>query len=500
MKRASRACAIAALLLLVAAPRSAPADPNPLSEWRPGCYIPGEPIELDFWFCNTGAVNGQFEGAPNNSFFFIPGAYLALAIYDTSERGFIVWGPHSDDPYEFEEIGPSEVRGSGVPEDPFEHRGVYGAGNPRQLLVRQYTEYTNGRAAFTTRYEVTNVSNTTVNFRASVFADTHIHGMCAYGDLQSSPRALGSFTPEEGAPYEPNDCYFTERDRGFSMYAVEQPGSPWSAYQQGDEMAVEQAVDDAAGPGLNNTFDPRPIPEAMAVQWDDYGRGTSGLAPGETATFDLGWRASSDMVVTPFHGASRDNVHRVKVSTRFARNGPIPGQQLAYQIDRDLGNNGTTRGTVTTNDRGIAFIEWRAQNIGYDRLTVSFDDNGDGRIQEANELFRFGMNVRWEYATDSYPTRLTFERTPAGFAGRVYAIHETDPDFGADCREYRAISIRRKEPGRDTTFATAAANQKGVWDLDVGAPPTGDYYGVVLRSSRALGNGLPYVCRSDRAS
>lgn len=485
--------ALAALAAVSTLPASAG---NPVSEWKPGCYIDGHPIDLTYFFCNTGHFNGRFDGAPNNSFFFNAGASLNLAIYGSSEQGFRLWGPiFGTETARFEEIGPSEVRGSGAPDDPFEHRGVFAAGDPRQLLVHAYSEYVNGRKTFETRWEITNISTAPVNFRATVFADTDIHGQCAYGDVQSGPRAVGSFTPVEGAPYEPNDCYFTERDRGFSAYAIEQAVSPWSAYQQGDAIEIEGRIEDASGPGLANTHDPRPIPEALAIQWDDYGQGRRALAPGEQATFALTWRFTSELLVTPFRAVSPDAVHQVSLSTRFARGGPLRGQRLAYEIYRD---DATTRGSVVTDDRGVAQVTWRQKDQDYDGFSVSFDANGDGRIQESSELYRMGVMVSWGPRRGYHRTRLSFGRVAAGFAGRVAAIHEDDPEFGHDCRAFRTIAVRRRIEGRDPSLGSAASNRNGVWNLEVSAPP-GDYYGVVLPEWRSPLGGAGYRCRGARA-
>ena len=475
------------------------AQTSSVSEWKPGCYIDGQPLDLTYFFCNTGYFNGRFDGAKNHYFFGGPGgAYLNIAIYDSSERGFRLWGPRGDTYSQFEEMGPSQLRGTGVPEDPFEHRGVFGAGDPRQLVVTAYTEYVNGRSTFETRWEIENVGTAPVNFRTTVFADVAIHGQCAYGELRSNPRELGSFTPREGVPYEPNDCTATERDRGFSGYAIERAGSPWSAYQQGDEYEIYPLLGDASGPGLNNTYQSQPGPEALAIQWDQYGTGQSPLEPGQTASFRLGWRFSSDLLATPFHGDSPDSVHRVTLTTRYARNGPLAGQRVAYEIARNLGNVGTTRGTVVTNDRGVAHVSWRQKNIGYDQLTVSFDDNRDGRIQESTELHRFGMSVRWGRTAEHYRTGLSFGRIPGGFGGRIRAIHEEDPDFGADCRKYRTIAIRRRAEGRDPTLGSAASGLRGVWDLQVAAG-SGGYYAVALPEWRVTGAGVGYRCKGARA-
>lgn len=497
MRTWTRLLAFIAAVVLIPLTAAPAAPTQSVSEWKPGCGIDGHPIDLTFFFCNTGHFNGAFDGAMNNYFFFGSGASFNLAIYDSSERGFQLWGPLDES--KFEEIGPSEVRGSGAPDDPFEHRGVFAAGQPRQLLIHAYTEYVNGTASFDSRWEVTNVSASALNFRASVFADTSIHGMCAYGDFTSAPRTLGSFSPQEGVPYEPNDCYATDRDRGFGGYAIEQPASVWSAYQQGQEDVVRAQITDASDGGLDNTFDPRPIREAMAVQWDDVGRGKIPLGPGETASFSLRWRFSSELLATPFLADSPDNVHRVKLTTRFARNGPTSAQRLAYRIGRDLGSNGSTRGTVITNERGVAHVSWRKRNDGFDGLTVSFDSNRDGRIQQATELYRTGMSVRWGRTAQYYRTRLSFEQISDGFQGRIRAVHEDDPNFGADCRKHRTIAVRRSVPGRDPTLGSAVSNLRGVWDLDVPAP-TGGHYAIVLAEWRSPLDGPGYRCRGARSS
>ena len=488
-----------ALGLVIVAASGATGAGNPVSEWKPGCALYGHPVSLTFFFCNTSYFNGSFNGAANQPFFGGIGAYPNIAIYDSSSEGFHLWGPHGDYLSEFEEVGPSEVRGSGAPDDPFEHRGVFAVGDPRQLLIRSYTEYVNGRATFESRWEIENVGAAPMNFRFTVLADVGIHGQCAYGDLESSPRAVGSFTPEEGVPHGTTDCSHVDRERGFSGYAVEKPASPWSAFQQGDDDDIRGRVGDAAGPGLNNTFRAEPGPEVLAIQWDDYGQGRTALAAGETASFELGWRFSSHLLATPFRAESPDSVHRVSLTTRFARGGPITGQPIAYEIARDLGNVGYTRGVVKTDSRGVAQIVWREKNSGYDNLTLSFDANGDGRIQAESELFRMGMWVYWGRKSDRFRTRLSFEASDAGFVGRVRAIYETDPDFGRDCRSFRTIAIRQRTDGRDPTLGSAATNRRGFYDLIVPHGP-GDYYAVALPETRNRGTvGAGYRCLGARA-
>lgn len=481
--------------------RAPGATSNPLSEWKPGCYIDGRPVEISYFFCNTGHFDGSFEGAPNHSFFGdAAGASFDVAIYDAPGQTAHLWGPHGDTYSEFEEIGPSQVRGSGAPDDPFEHRAGIGAGDPRQLFIRPYTRYVNGDGSFETWWEVRNVSDRPLNFRATVYGNIGIHLQCAYGDLKSNPRALGSFSPEEGVPYEPNDCYFPEIARGFSGYAVERAGSEWSAYQQGDEYDIQARIADPMGPGLANTYEPRPAPEALAIQWDRYGRGRAPLPPGETATFRLGWRFTSDLLVTPFDPATNKKTQRLRLSTRYAAGGPIAGQAIAYEISRKHVTGGKVlRGVVTTNRRGIAWLRWRRGIARYDWIHVGFDANGDGRLQQKTELNRGPITAYWEKYPDFERTRLSFERTSEGFRGRVRAIHQTDPDFGRDCRKYRTIAIRRRAEGRDPTLASTGSNERGFWDLDVASPPAGSYYGVVLPEVRSQGNLDGYLCRGTRA-
>lgn len=466
----------------------------------PGCGIDGHPVTLTYFFCNDGYFGGHFVGAPNNHFFAGAGAYFNVAIYDSSPQGFRLWGPLGDAYSDFEEIGPTQVRGSGAPEDPFEHRAGFGAGDPRQLYIRPYTQYVNGRNTFETWWVVENVSDRPLNFRATVFAGVSIHAQCAYGDLRTSPRALGSFSPDEGVPHEPNDCSFPELGRGFGGYALERAGSEWSAYQQGEEVDVKSRIADASGPGLANTYEPRPVPEVLAIQWDDHGKGRAPLAPGETATFRLGWRFTSALLATPYDGATIRGTFRLTVSTRHAAGGAKAGKVIAYKISRrHVTGGGVKRGTVRTNERGIAWLRWRQGIAYYDWVHVGFETNGDGRFQEDEDLDRGLIVVYWEKHPDSHRTDLSFERSSEGFRGRVRAIHQKDYDFGRDCRKYRTIAIRRRQEGRDPTLASAATNERGFWKLSVDAP-RGDYYGIALASSRVQGNGDGYWCRAARAS
>lgn len=472
---------------------------NPSSQWKPGCGIDGRPIEVHYFFCNDGYFDGQFRGAPNHEFFSdAAGAYFNVAIYDGS-GGAHLWGPLGDTYSDFEELGPTQVSGSGPREDPFEHRAGFGAGDPRELYVRPYTRYVNGRNTFETWWDVQNVSDEPLNFRATIYANVGIHGQCAYGDLQTNPRALGSFSPREGVPYEPNDCYAHEGFRGFSGYAVEHEGSEWSAYQQGDEYDVKGRIQDPTGPGLANTFDPRPVPEALAIQWDRHGKGRSPLPPGETATFRLGWRFTSDLLVEPFYPETNKSTQRLKLSTRHAADGPIVGQAIAYEISRKhVSGGGVLRGVVTTNRRGIAWLRWKEGVAHYDSIYVGFDADGDGRLQRETELYRGPISAWWRKRSEHERTRLSLERTANGFRGRVRAIHQKDPDFGRDCRKYRTIAIRRRAEGRDHTLASAASGERGFWDLEVDAP-AGRYYAVVLSEVRSQGNMLGYICRAARA-
>ena len=481
-------------VLLVATAPSHPEE-NSISEWKPGCYIEGNPIEISFFFCNTGHVNGHFDGNWNQPFFHGPGASFNLTIYDTSERGFSQWGPHGE--AEYEELGPSEVRGSGAPDDPFEHHGVFAAAH-RSLVVTQSTEYVNGRAGFESHWAVRNASDAAVSFRAIVFADVTITGMCGYGELRTNPRAIGSFTPETGVPHEPNDCYSVEFDRGFGAHAVERADSPWSAYQQGDEYDIYPRMGDGMGPGLTNEVQTAPGPDALAVQWDDHGRGGTPLHPGEVATFSLGWTFSSDLSITPFIGESRDNVHRVTLSTRFARGGPLVGKRIAYEIRRDLGNVGTTRGSVITDERGIAHVSWRAKNNGYDLFNAFFDANGDGKWQEDRELYRRGVMVRWIGdigGTDRFRSRVTLDYSDGLFRGRVTA--RTPPDV--DCTSHRTVAVRKKQPGRDPTLGSAVSNGRGIWDLSIAAAGSG-YYARLLPEWRLYENDHGYRCLGATSS
>ncbi|MEA2435264.1 MAG: hypothetical protein QOG54_2721 [Actinomycetota bacterium] len=485
------------VLLMTSVPRPAPAaSTGSISEWKPGCYIDGRPLDIDVW-CTTGAFSGRFDGVLNHAFFDNPpGAYLNVAIYDSSEAGYTMWGHNGDSNTPFELVS-AHVRGTGVPEDPYEQRNVMTFGGPSQMRLMSYTSYVNGQQSFEKRWELQNVSQQPVNFRFIVYGDVGLDGDCAYGDLRQNPLSIGSFTPQEGVPEDPTYCTSPDDDRGYSGYAIQQPESPWSRYQQGNTEEVRQGVGDVMGQGFDNTYEPGSGPEALGVQWDDYGLGRSPLEPGQTASFSMRWRFTSDLVATPYYEEDRDDVHRVTLSTRLGAAGPAPGVTIAYEIYRDLGNNGVVRGTVTTNAKGVAELTWRKKNVGIDEFRIGIDSNADGRIQEATELYRWGMNVEWGHMLEYFRTSVTIERFPGGFGGVLRS--RVDAQHGIDCQVVRTVALRRREPGRDVTLGSAVTNAKGKWDLDVDAP-SGDYYAFAPTEWRIQdGSGGSYVCKGARS-
>jgi len=372
-------------LVVAAAPATAAADERPI--------ISGDPLALSFDTSPFDRIDASFNNdGPIGVLSSDNGFELALYGSGTSYElwGFLDRSSVEGDAYFSYHYGSGPVRsGSGMAADPYVYtQGMY-AGQDSRLQVTESLIFVNGSARFRVRWEVRNVGSAAVNFRATHMARLHF-GTCALGRFSSAgPRSIGAYIPEEGVHGDGNTCSDPDStERGAGSYLEEVPSSPWSHFQEGRISGIS----DPNGPGLDDTWSAAPVDASVAAQWDGYGRGHAGLAPGQTALFEVDYRLTNELLTTPWKTAIGQNCpYDLTFSTRYAEGGPRPGRLIQWETQ-----DGRYRrsGALRTDAQGLAHLSY-TRDFGYDQTSAYLDRNEDGTHQEADELFRRGIDVGW---------------------------------------------------------------------------------------------------------
>jgi hypothetical protein len=176
----------------------------------------------------------------------------------------------------FATVSEGAVTGTGSAGDPFTQRTTMrsSAENAAGVTVAQTVTYVNGQDSFGVRQDVTVDGGAPLNFRVTEAGDV-FNGISDDGVGRLDP---GPPRATLGANPAPN---------GGNGGIVEV--TPWSHYFAGDSSAAEDLWSAPDGPGFADTVDTGPVDDAVGVQFDQYATG-AGLAPGQTATFELRWR------------------------------------------------------------------------------------------------------------------------------------------------------------------------------------------------------------------
>jgi hypothetical protein len=358
------------------------------------CRIPGGPL-LIVSDCSVGNFNVYYRGDLWRDYMFTPGAGLRIAIYDDS-GGWHIWGDDSDGSSGFENVSQPTRSGRGTSEHPYRLTFAFTAGKPDPILkVTNVIRYVKGEGSFLFSYTVENVSDASQSFRMTTLADLDTNlGAPAYGELDDvSPRYVGSYTPASGEKRSPCDGCEDQDWRGRAAGVFEVASSPWSAFQEGAADKVRANVEDAGGPGLDDTFQSHAVDDFVAVQWDDFGMGHDALEPGDKHEFTIGWRFADDLLLSPYFVDSCGPRQKLLLDTRYGRSGPIPHARIEW-IRSESFSGPTKHGSVTTDASGRATISFK-QRGSESYVSAFIDANENGKWDAHSEVFRGSAVISW---------------------------------------------------------------------------------------------------------
>jgi hypothetical protein len=230
------------------------------------------------------------------------------------------------------------------------------------LRIVQVLEYVNGQRQVDASFNVSNITNRAVPFRANVAGDLAIRGSdsgIGFVIGAAPTRFIGGLNQAVGAA------------GGF----VE--ATPWTSFETNTLGNVGSNARDSSGPGFDNSVSTEEADNAAGVQWDQFF--TNGLPPGQNATFNVGLRFVDTLGLDPISANEQvGDQHVVKATATDINGQQLSNQRLDYTVD---GANPLT-GNVTTDSDGKAQIAWVGGNAGTDTLTVFVDQNKNGTRDE----------------------------------------------------------------------------------------------------------------------
>jgi hypothetical protein len=320
--------------------------------------IDGNPLQIHV--SGDGGVQVNLRGAPASEFFPQSGPS------QTANNGFGIIADPQVAPIQFGKfIGSVPPPDSGPTLTP---------GNPAVVVTKwtfknssaanlieltQTVSYTQGERQFNTRWDVKNLFDGTLSYRANVAGDLAIRGSdSGIGFNVTSPQHfMGGVNQEVGAA------------GGF----VEMAPS-WTKFESNTLSTVRTHASDATpGGGFDGTISNASSDNALGVQWDD--RYFNGLPAGDTTTYTLGWRFVDTLGLSPLSATRQTGEqHAVTVSVGDVNGAPAANQAVAYEV---TGVN-PQKGKVKTNASGQANISWVGGGAGNDTLTAFIDANGNG--------------------------------------------------------------------------------------------------------------------------
>jgi hypothetical protein len=354
--------------------------------------IDGTPLDISA--DGSGHMQARFDGSPAGEFedanADLASAGIIFAAFDPAETSADFHGAGYPD---FAPVSAPIVSGSGTSLDPFKLTTVYdvGPGGNSHLRVTQVLEYANGDTGFTARYTTENTAASGADkFRAIEFAN-----------LSHAGSSLGEGFSDLGPPASVGGLNFA---RGSLGALVEQPSSPWSAFQEGSRDEVFAATSNifpsqaGGGIGLDNSIDPSLVDDAVGAQWDKYR--STGLAAGQTDTFEIRWEfeAFDGLALDPI-----DSAHPVGGTAAITASSLNHGMPVANKAIRyDVSGANPTSGSASTSPSGTAPISWTGKRVGVDTLHAYVDSNGNGSL-DTDETDDFAR-VRWEGGGSPAPT------------------------------------------------------------------------------------------------
>jgi hypothetical protein len=328
--------------------------------------IDGNPLKI--YVSADGGVQVSVDGAPVSEFFppsaVDPSGNLVPNQVANSGFGVIVNPDANGGGTRFGKfIGGGTIADAGptlTPGNPatITTRWTYSDSNGPLVEVTQVISYTQGQRQFESAYTVKNVSSGPFTYRANVAGDLAIRGSdTGVGFLlPGPPRFMGGLNQDVGAA---------------GGFVEETPWSHFESNQLGDVGA--RASDSTPTGGLNDTLSTDQADNAAGVQWDDHY--STPLAPGASATYDLGWRFVDTLGLSPVTATKETGqLASVAVSAADLNGVASAGQTVQYAI---VGPDAQA-GSVKTDAQGHATISWVGGAQGTDTLTAFVDTNGNG--------------------------------------------------------------------------------------------------------------------------
>jgi hypothetical protein len=253
--------------------------------------------------------------------------------------------------------------------------GVH-SGALERVRVEQTVRLRDGDARMRVRYTVSNVSTETVRFRASTAATL-------VGDRSLTSTTSGGARRFVGV-HEPN---------GVAAGLEEAAGSRWDsfasidAYDARSALASDSPLSNEATNGWERT---------VMAQWSDRQGEGAGLAPGQSATYEVVIRMARPpaLVINPPSAAA-------ETSTEFRLTAVVRGDDEESKAGTVLrwsvagANPGS--GSVVSGPGGVAEIAWTGNHAGQDTLSLYADHDLDG-TRDPDEPRR-EAKVQWRAET-----------------------------------------------------------------------------------------------------
>jgi hypothetical protein len=294
----------------------------------------------------------------------------------------------AEDGKEYLPVSQSAVTGAGTTASPYTQTTIFEVTTPERranhetgfVLITETTTYVDGEPQFTSTYNVKNLTQGKLYFRAIYAGDLYVTGS-DYGTgvyLAGPPPFIGGQNAAAGVL------------GGFTQAAL--PSPPWSAWEEGcwnetPEGRCEGASPEDAGiwhdvrstveaeHAFNDSIDPALIDNAAGVEWDQLR--TTGLAKEAEQAFTIINRTGipSGLQISPVNQTlTQGQTETINVTALNTANEPYAGKSVRYTV---AGANPQS-GAVTLNSSGQAQVSYVGNNAGLDTIQLYVDLGGSG--------------------------------------------------------------------------------------------------------------------------
>jgi hypothetical protein len=157
--------------------------------------------------------------------------------------------------------------------------------------------------------------------------------------------------------------------------------TPWSHYEVNGFSTVRSDAASTAATGLTDHVETNMVDNGAGIEWDDHFDRVNALAPGATATYNVGERYVDTLGLTPPVSTKlTGDTATLTVSAAQVNGAVIAGKTIDYTV---LGVNNLA-GKVTTDAKGHATISYIGGAAGQDNVVAFVDLNGNG-TRDTNE-------------------------------------------------------------------------------------------------------------------